>query len=143
MKDQSTRIAVGDVDGSFEGGAEENADYSLAGVPGDPIVVVDDAEEDEGVDDDLVDRPRRDLLRLHDIHRLRSHNQTTILLSLPLSLSFFSCAAGFPQYLSPSLNSFASSGLIYILTLDRICLSVLDLRNEKFVRLISRSWAHL
>lgn len=82
MKDQSTRIAVGDVDGSFEGGAEENADYSLAGVPRDPIVVVDDAEEDEGVDDDLVDRPSRDLLRLHDIHRLRSHNQTMILLSL-------------------------------------------------------------
>jgi hypothetical protein len=44
-----TRVGVGDVDGAAGGGAEEDADDALTGVAGDAVVVVDDAEQHQGV----------------------------------------------------------------------------------------------
>jgi hypothetical protein len=50
-----TCIAVGDVDGASEGATEQDSDNSLARVPGDSVVVVDDAEQNQWVNDDLLD----------------------------------------------------------------------------------------
>ena len=52
-----TCIAVGDVNGAFEGATEQNSDDSLASVLGDSVVVIDDAEKDERVNDDFLDWP--------------------------------------------------------------------------------------
>lgn len=68
MRGGRTRVAVGDVDGSPGGAAEEHADDALASVPGDAIIMVDDAEEDEGVHDDPLHWGSGDLLRLYDVH---------------------------------------------------------------------------
>lgn len=51
-------VAVGDVDGAFEGGAEQDADDALASVFGDSVVVVDDAEKHERVNHHLLDWSR-------------------------------------------------------------------------------------
>lgn len=63
-----TGVAVGDVDGAFEGGAEQDADDALASVFGDSVVVVDDAEKHERMNHHFLDWSRRDLLRLYHIH---------------------------------------------------------------------------
>lgn len=63
-----TCIGVGDVDSAFGGGAEEDADDALAGVSGDAVVVVDDAQQHQRMDDHLLHRPPRHLLHLHHIH---------------------------------------------------------------------------
>lgn len=51
-----TSIAVGDVNGAFEGASKKNSDDALAGVLGDPVVVVDDAQKNQRVNYHLLDR---------------------------------------------------------------------------------------
>lgn len=63
-----TGIAVGYIDDALGGAPQEDADDSLARVTGDAVVVVDDAQENQRVHDNLFDRPQGDLLRLDDIH---------------------------------------------------------------------------
>lgn len=71
MRDgEQTGIAIGNIDGAFEGSAEENADDALAGVKCDAIIVVDDAEEHQRMHNHLLDRPSGDLLRFYHIHCL-------------------------------------------------------------------------
>ena len=66
--EKETSIAVADIDDALEGATEQDADNPFAGVAGDPVVVVDDAEEHEWVNNHLLNRPCRYLLRLYNIH---------------------------------------------------------------------------
>ena len=53
-----TSVAIGDIDGAFEGATEQNSDDPFASVLGDPIVVVDDAEKNKWVHNNLLDGSR-------------------------------------------------------------------------------------
>lgn len=53
-----TCVTVADIDGALEGTTEQNSDDSLASVLSDTIVVVDDAEKNQRMNNDLLDGPR-------------------------------------------------------------------------------------
>ena len=50
-----TCVAVGDVDDATGAAAEKNTDDALARVLSDAVVMVDDAKQDEWVNDDFLD----------------------------------------------------------------------------------------
>ena len=50
-----TSVAVGDIDGAFEGATEQNSDDPFVSVLGNPIVVVDDAEKNKWMHYNLLD----------------------------------------------------------------------------------------
>lgn len=64
-----TGVAVGDVNGALERGAEKDTDDALASVLGDTVVVVDYAQQHQRVNHHLLYRSPRYLLRLYHIHR--------------------------------------------------------------------------
>ena len=63
-----TCVAVGDIDGAFESGAEQNPNDAFASVFGDSVVVVDDAEQNQWVYYHFLYRFPRYLLRLYHVH---------------------------------------------------------------------------
>ena len=63
-----TCVAVGDIDGAFESGTEQNPNDAFASVFGDSVVVVDDAEQNQWVYYHFLYRFPRYLLRLNHVH---------------------------------------------------------------------------
>lgn len=63
-----TCVAVGYIDGAFEGAAEQDTDDAFLGVASDSVVVIDDAQENQRMDYHLLDRSSRNLLRLDYVH---------------------------------------------------------------------------
>ena len=63
-----TCVAVGDIYTATEGGAEQNTYDAFTSFFGDSVVVVDDAEQNEGMDNHLLDRPVSDIARCDHIH---------------------------------------------------------------------------
>lgn len=71
LKEIPTGVAVGNVNGAFEGSSKQNSNHALPRVTRHPIVVVDDAQQHQRMHYDLLDRPRRYLLRFYHIHFLQ------------------------------------------------------------------------
>lgn len=110
-----TGVAVGDVNGALERGAEKDTDDALASVLGDTVVVVDYAQQHQRVNHHFLYRSPRYLLRLYHIHRcLFSYSYSNFTDSFSpepyflLFLLYQSINQSINQPISPSLFFFLS-----------------------------------